>query len=58
MFFVGNFLVIQDLVLSLLWVQVQSLVWELRSHKPCGVTLKKKCSLCEHVISLTLIISE
>ena len=41
-------------MLSLLRAWVQSLVWELRSHKPCG-TAKKKVNGLWNVIGLTVI---
>ena len=35
------------LITFLCWAQVQSLVGELRSCKPCGATRKKKPKKCE-----------
>ena len=49
MFTVGNFLAVQwvKLRLSLLWIQAQSLVEELRSHKLSVLKLPQSCStLC------------
>ena len=49
MFTVGNFLAVQwvKLGLSLLWIQAQSLVEELRSHKLSMLKLPQSClTLC------------
>ena len=41
--YLGASLAVQWLGLSLLWAWVRSLVGELRSHKPCGVSKKNFC---------------